>query len=125
MVEKFWFDRAKEFLKISEKMLKEEYYWFSCFSAHQAVEFLLKGVQLKYSGKYLFIHDLSSLLGEVEKVCNKNAPHEIYLACDFLTPHYTSARYSQFSFYDKRRAEECVNQAKKVFDWINQNIETI
>lgn len=123
MVEKFWFERALDFLKIAEEMKEKGYYWYVCFNSQQAVEFLLKGLQVKYAGKHSFTHDLSSLLTDVEKMFNKNAPQEIYLACDFLTPHY--ARYSQITEYDRRKAEECINQAKKVFSWINDNVEKL
>lgn len=125
MVEKFWFERALEFLKIAEEIKEKGYYWYTCFNSQQAVEFLLKGLQIKYTGKHSFTHDLSSLLADIEKTFNKTAPQEIYLACDFLTPHYTSARYSQITEYNKRKAEECLNQAKKVFLWINDNVERL
>ncbi len=120
MVEKFWFEKAREFLEIAEGMIREGRYWMACFSSQQAADFLLKGLQLKYTATHLFTHDLSTLLNEVAKILNLNPPPEIYLACDYLTPHYTLARYSQISTYDKRKAEECVRQARKIFQWISE-----
>ncbi|MFN3805173.1 MAG: HEPN domain-containing protein [Pyrobaculum sp.] len=117
MVEKFWLDKAREFLQIAREATEAGHYWLACFSAQQAVEFLLEGIRVKYTGSCRFTHDLSTLLDDVARLLNTTPPQEIYLACDLLTPHYTLARYSHTVDYDRRKAEQCVTQATKVFQW--------
>ncbi|MGC9105024.1 MAG: HEPN domain-containing protein [Thermoprotei archaeon] len=51
MAEKFWFERAREFLRVAEEV-KATYPWLSCFSSQQGVEFVLKGLLVKYRGSH-------------------------------------------------------------------------
>jgi len=118
LVEKFWFGKAKDFLKVAKES-KEEYPWLSCFASQQSVEFTIKGILMKYKGSYPFTHDLSELLDTLNKELSVAVPEEIMKECDFLTPHYTQARYSIVSSYNVRKAENCIESAEKVLIWLS------
>jgi HEPN domain-containing protein len=118
MVEKFWFEKSKEFFELAKKHLEDGYYWFSCFASQQSVEFALKGLLVKYKGVYPFTQDLGELAEKVRNELSADVPNEILQSCDFLTPHYVVSRYSQFTHYTRRNAEECLNSAMKILEWI-------
>jgi Uncharacterized conserved protein related to C-terminal domain of eukaryotic chaperone, SACSIN len=123
VVEKFWFNKSDEFYSIAKEMAERGHYWFSCFASQQSVEFLLKGIEMKYTGTHTFTHDLSELLQKVEKILGVKATEEVYQACDFLTPHYTISRYSMVTSYDKRKALECIKMSEIVRNWVNSQIK--
>jgi HEPN domain-containing protein len=116
LVEKFWFGKARDFLKVAKES-KEKYPWLSCFQ--QSVEFAIKGILMKYKGTYLFTYDLSELLETLNKELSVTVPEEIMKECDFLTPHYTLTRYSIVSSYNVRKAENCIGSAEKVLIWLS------
>ena len=93
MVEKFWFGKARDFLRVAKES-KEKYPWLSSFASQQSVEFAIKGILMKYKGPYLFTYDLSELLETLNKELSVAVPEEIMKECVFLTPHYTLTRYS-------------------------------
>jgi HEPN domain-containing protein len=118
VVEKFWFEKAKEFLEIA-KNNKEKYPWLSCFASQQSVEFALKGILVKYKGSYPFTHDLGELLDLIGREFSLTIQPDILKDCDFLTPHYTQTRYSMISNYNLRKAESCINSAERVLNWLS------
>ncbi|MBP1357088.1 MAG: HEPN domain-containing protein [Sulfolobus sp.] len=122
MVEKFWFERSKEFMDLAKKNINEGYYWFSCFASQQSVEFFLKGILVKFKGYFPFTYDLGELMEIVSQTFQITVSNEIYRDCDILTPHYVMSRYSQSTSYDRRRAEECVESANRVINWIKEKI---
>lgn len=115
MVEKFWFDRAREALEAAERLHREGFHWAACFLAHQAAEYALKGVLVKYTGQYPYTHDLGELLELVEARLGVDL-RELYEAADFLTPHYVASRYSSHATYNARRSGECVGAARRIVD---------
>ncbi|MBS7248162.1 MAG: HEPN domain-containing protein [Candidatus Jordarchaeales archaeon] len=114
-----WAERARFFLKEGERYLKEGVYWAACFNAHQSVEFYLKGILIKLVNSYPFTHDLSVLVDELEKV-GISIPEHVRLSSDYLTPHYTGARYpgTKSIIYDRRRAERCLAHAKVIAEFV-------
>ncbi len=121
MVEKFWFEKSKELLEIAKKLLNDGYFWYVCFSSQQSIEFALKGILVKYKGSFPFTHDLGEIMEKIENELSINVPENIIHNCDFLTPHYIMSRYSQFAEYNKRKAEECINSAMEILEWLKKN----
>ncbi|BCU71124.1 HEPN domain-containing protein [Stygiolobus caldivivus] len=121
MVEKFWFEKSKEFLDLAKKHLEDGYYWFVCFGSQQSVEFALKGILVKHKGVFPFTHDLGELAERVRDELSIDVPQNILHDCDFLTPHYVMSRYSQFADYNRRKAEECLKSATEVVEWLKRN----
>ncbi len=124
MVEKFWFGKARDFLKVAKES-KERYPWLSCFASQQSVEFTIKGILMKYKGSYPFTHDLSELLEALSEELSVAVPEEIMKECDFLTSHYAQARYSMMSSYNARKAENCIASAEKVLNWLSGAFEEV
>ena len=116
-----WIERARFFLRETERHLNEGIYWAACFEAHQAAEFYLKGFLLKIINLYPFTHDLLVLIDELEKA-GIEVPDEIKESADYLTPHYTGARYpgTRATVYDQRRAENCLKCAKNIASFIEE-----
>jgi len=124
LVEKFWFGKARDFLKVAKES-KEKYPWLSCFASQQSVEFTIKGILMKYKGSYPFTHDLSELLEALSEELSVAVPEEIMKECDFLTSHYAQARYSMISSYNARKAENCIGSAEKVLSWLSKAFEEV
>ena len=116
-----WVERARFFLREAERHLSEGVYWAACFEAHQAAEFYLEGILLKIMNLYPFTHDLLILLDELEKA-GISASDEVRLSADYLTPHYTGARYpgTRSTVYDRRRAENCLKHAKVIANFVEE-----
>ncbi len=91
-IPKEWIEKAEFFHRSCRQRFEEKVYWAVCFEAQQAIEILLKGLQVAYMGVHEFTHDLSRLLRGLE-VAGIQVPRELYVYVDALTPHYTMARY--------------------------------
>ena len=124
MVEKFWFEKAKEFLEIARNN-KESHPWLSCFASQQCIELALKGILVKYKGTYPLPHDLGELLNLIGKEFSLTVPLDIMKDCDFLTPHYTQSRYSMMPSYNLRKAESCINSAERILNWLSNFFKEI
>jgi HEPN domain-containing protein len=124
LAEKFWFERAREFLRVAEEV-KATYPWLSCFSSQQGVEFVLKGLLVKYKGSHPFTHDLTELIQVLSEELKVEVPEEVLKECDYLTPHYIQTRYSMLSSYDRRRAERCLASAKAVLTWLGSKFQEV
>ena len=118
MVEKFWFGKARAFLKVAKES-KERYPWISCFASQQSVEFTIKGILMKYRWSYPFTNDLSKLLEALSEELSITVQEEIMKECGFLTSHYVQARCSVVSSYNVRKAENCIGSAEKVLNWLS------
>jgi len=123
---KEWIERARFFLKEAKRYLEAKIFWASCFNAHQAVEFYLKGLLYKKTRSYPFTHDLLFLLDELKKY-KIDVPEEIYLSADYLTPHYTGARYpgTRAIIYDERRGKSCLEHALKISNFVEKILEEL
>jgi HEPN domain-containing protein len=87
LVEKFWFGKARAFLKVAKES-KERYPWITCFASQQSVEFTIKGILMKYRWSYPFTNDLSKLLEALSEELSITVQEEIMKECGFLTSHY-------------------------------------
>ena len=117
-----WIQKGKEFLEESENAFNRDKYWITCFNAHQAAEFFLKGKLLAICGAFTFTHDLALLLKELSDCTPIELPQDILLAAQFVTPHYIGSRYpgSKGINYDKSLAQNCLMMSKKIIDWVKK-----
>ncbi len=117
-----WLRKGREFLEESESGFSRGKYWFTCFNAHQAAEFFLKGKLLDRCGAFTFTHDLAVLLNELCMCLSVDLPKDILFAAQFLTPHYIESRYpgSKGVNYDKSLAENCLEMCKKIINWVEK-----
>ncbi len=80
-----WLEKAEFFHRSCRQRHKEGVYWATCFEAQQAIEILLKGLQVAFLGVHEFTHDLSRLLRGLE-AAGISVPEELYVYADALTP---------------------------------------
>ncbi|MFX1520316.1 MAG: HEPN domain-containing protein [Promethearchaeota archaeon] len=95
---------------------------WSCFKSQQAAEFAIKAL-LYGLGHTPFGHSLIRLLNEVQNMGTD--PSSILSCARILDRHYVPARYpnsystgSPFEYYDKAAADEALQCAKKIIDFI-------
>lgn len=98
----------------------------SVFHCHQAVEKISKAFLLERKGDAPRIHDITRL----RVLTGLHIPDDIVEAIDTLQPHYLIPRYPDmpfdpsFSFtYNKENTTHILNLTKKVFVWINNQLE--
>ena len=113
-----WLEKAEFFHRSCRQRHKEGVYWATCFEAQQAVEILLKGLQVAFLGVHEFTHDLSRLLRGLE-AAGISVPEELYVYADALTPHYTMARYPGRKpvEYDEDTGRRCIEYEQKIWEW--------
>ncbi len=113
-----WLEKARFFYERARSDLEQGVYWAACFEAQQAVELLLKGLQVGLSGSHEFTHDLARLLRGLEAL-GVRVPGELYPLADALTPHYTMARYPGRKpiVYDEDTGRRCVEYAERIWRW--------
>ena len=80
-----WLEKARFFYERARVDLEQGAYWAACFEAQQAVELILKGLQVGLSGSHEFTHDLARLLRGLEAL-GLRVPRELYPLADALTP---------------------------------------
>ena len=114
-----WFEKARRFFNSAELNFKNGLYDIASFSAHQAVEMLLKGLIVKKTGSKPFTHSLVELYEILETIDIKFSD-EIKSCLRTLTRHYTQSRYpdARIIDYDMEEAEEALNCMKKVFNYV-------
>jgi len=114
-----WVEKAEVFLREARRHLAEGVYWLACFEAHQASELYLKALLTSLTGLHPYTHDLGELLDSL-KALGVDAPGDVALAAELLTPHYTLARYPgrRAYTYSSARASLCVESCEKVVSWV-------
>ncbi len=113
-----WFEKARFFYERAREDLERRVYWAACFEAQQAVELLLKGLQVAVIGVHDFTHDLARLLRGLAEA-GLSVPGELLAYADALTPHYTLARYPGRKpiVYDEDAGRRCIAYAEKIWRW--------
>jgi HEPN domain-containing protein len=112
-----WIIKAEKDLSDAEFNLANGRYEVAAFLAHQAAEKALKALYILKFKRLWKIHDLKELAVKVD------APKEIIKIGDALNPHYIQTRYPVEVTYDEELAEEAVENAKKVVEWIKKKLK--
>ena len=118
-----WWEQAKKDLRASEKNLGINEYYVSVFLSHQAVEKGLKAFCLKKLGEMPQTHSIIYLA----KIMS--APSELMSGIRDLNPEYLITRYPDMAGglpaenYDKEIADKHLETAKKVFLWLEKQIQ--
>ena len=115
--------RVEDWLRQAERDLEEAryaeaggYYELTCFLSQQCAEKAVKAL-LQFRGIERRGHMIIHLLD--------NAPADIIQCAAFLDKQYIPSRYpdvydegAPFEFYTKRDADECLNCAAKILNWV-------
>jgi len=92
---------------------KPAFYDKTCFNCQQAVEKLLKGVIVYYTGSYERIHSLVALLSII-KDTGVNPVGFIEEDISSLDPYYQRPRYLADAEFTKEQAEKAIKIVEKV-----------
>jgi len=122
-----WLKQSLEDLDTAKVLLNNNKYYASTFYSHQAAEKALKALLL-YFGKDVKTHDLNKMLDIIKEEVNLNV-EEIRKEALKLNPNYTISRYPDaanslpYLLYDKNDAEEYLNMAEKIVNWVKKFIK--
>ncbi len=115
-----WIKQAKRDLEEAKYAKRGDYYELVCFLSQQCAEKAVKGL-LQFRGIERRGHSISRLL--------ENPPEDIFQCAVFLDKQYTLSRYpdvydegSPYEYYTQKDAEECINCAIKILDWVKGEI---
>lgn len=111
-----WMDKSKRDFSTAETNLREGIYDASAFYSQQAAEKALKALYIRNNKRLWKIHDLTEL-GK-----NLGAPGDIIIVCESLSQHCIATRYPTDARYEKVDAEEAVEQAKTVIEWVKKEL---
>ena len=114
-----WMRQAEHTLESARSDLREGYYDWACFKAHQAAEYALKAL-LRALGRGAFGHSLHQLMGEVALLGLEVSPG-LRRAARLLDRHYLAPRYpnqwaegAPLDYYDEEDAEEAISKAELI-----------
>ncbi len=117
-----WMNEADNTLKSAEIDKKNGFFNWSCFKCQQAAEFSLKAI-LYGLGSTPFGHSLTKLTSDLKN--HDINVSSILTACKKLDLHYIPSRYpnaystgAPFEYHDEVIAEEALNNASIIFNFI-------
>ena len=119
-----WLNKALDDILWTESNLKEKIYYGACFTAQQSVEKSLKAYLLYKQGRFDKIHDLVELIDNCLKHDKNFRSYRKRIAK--LSFYYIQSRYPDISEIDrftKEEAEEALEIAKTVVDFVSRKIK--
>ena len=123
-----WFEQARQDYAVALHLLSSEFYWAAAFHSQQSVEKALKALLYKH-GRVLWSHDLVELGEEIQKQTGLDLS-PIMEDLEKLTVHYTISRYPDAAnaapskIYTRKTAEELIEGARRVLEWVEQNLRS-
>ena len=122
---KRWLEQAEHTLRSASSDLKSGDYNWACFKSQQAGEYSVKAL-LRGLGKPAFGHSILKLVKELKET-GVSAPEELESFARSLDRHYVPPRYpnaypagSPFEFYDARVAQEAIESAERLLEFIRE-----
>jgi len=116
-----WLKQAEKDLEEAEYARRGKYYELCCFLSQQCAEKAVKAL-LQSKGIERRGHSVTHLL--------QDAPIEIAECASYLDRQYAPSRYpdvydegAPFEYYSEKDAEECVNCAIKILNWVKGDIK--
>lgn len=119
-----WMASAQRTLDSARRDIVHGDYNWACFKAHQAAEKALKAL-LWGIGRPTPGHSLVHLLQAIMRETGASVPEEVVEAASRLSKHYVPTRYPDAwsegipeDYYTRREAEEAVQAASLIIDWV-------
>lgn len=117
---KDWLKQAERNLKSAEVNYNSGLYEEVCYESQQTGEKAVKGL-LNFYHKEVKGHSITLLLKETIS----SVPEDILICAQELDKHYIPSRYPDVydegapaDYYNKQNAENCMNCAKKILEWV-------
>ena len=124
-----WLRQGEKDLKHAEKSIEFEDYEWACFSAHQAVEKVIKAL-FRLINIDVWGHSISQLLQNLPE--NLRPDQNLIDISKELDKHYIPSRYpnahpsgAPMDYYTKNEAERAVNYAKEIIKFCKNKINQI
>ncbi len=112
-----WFRRARRNLRIAAANLEAGFADAAGFYAQQGAEFALKALQIRRTGTFARVHDLTRLARDL------SAPPRIVKLAALVTPAYVAARYPDVGGKVTRRsAEATLEAARRIVRWVRRQL---
>ncbi len=118
-----WFNQAEHTLKSATSDMDRADYDWSCFKSQQAAEYAVKAL-LRGLGKEAIGHSVLKLIAELGKT-GCIIGDELKDRARSVDKHYIPPRYpnaypegSPFEFYDRKTAEEAIDNASEIIKFI-------
>jgi len=113
-----WFRRSRRNLRAAKSLLESGFHDEAAFYAQQAAEMALKAPQIRNTGRFSYVHDLTFLAREV------SAPPRILKLAAAVTPAYVGARYPDVGGKVTRRsAESTLEAARRIARWVRRQMD--
>lgn len=114
-----WLNKAEEDLDTAKFNFKGEKYEPAIFFCQQSAEKAMKAALLEHGGELVKTHDLVLLANKLK------APKDVIEHAKELTFAYTYTRYPDLPEIKdiKERAEEFLNYAESVIEWIKKSLQ--
>jgi len=120
-----WMNEANNTFKSAIVDKENGFYNWCCFKCHQAAEFAIKAL-LYGLGSTPFGNSLTKMVNDLKN--QKMNVSLILTSCKKLDLHYIPSRYpnahptgSPFEYHDENIAEDALENAKKILDFVEEN----
>lgn len=131
---KAWMDEARYDFETCLELHKLGRYNWVCTCSQQMSEKAIKALFLLNGIDFPWTHSIVDLLDELKETLYIEEDIFINLrhSASELDPHYIETRYpdaiggtqAPYKYYDKQRSEQCLNNARKVFEWVENQIKS-
>jgi HEPN domain-containing protein len=131
---KAWMDEARYDFETCLELHELGRHNWVCTCSQQMSEKAIKALFLRNGIDFPWTHSIVDLLDELKVILY--IEEEIFLSlrhsASELDPHYVETRYpdaiggtqAPYKYYDKQRSEECLKNARKVFEWVEKQIQS-
>lgn len=125
-ITKKWITRADYDLETAKAMLDAGRYLYVAFLCQQCIEKTLKAAAIEIGGEALRTHNLVRLAETAKLPALLSEENRIFLAD--LTPFAIEARYGDYvrslsEIINKKKAVNCLNKTRELFQWLKKNIK--
>ncbi len=131
---KAWMDEARYDFETCLELHKLGRYNWVCTCSQQMSEKAIKALFLLNGIDFPWTHSIVDLLDELKETLYIEEDIFINLrhSASELDPHYIETRYpdaiggtqAPYKYYDKQRSEQCLNNARNVFEWVENQIKS-
>ncbi len=122
-----WFRQAVRDLEMGRSALKDGFYEWACFAAHQAAEKAVKALHQKL-GNEVWGHSVTRLLKLLPE--EFSPPKEMIEGAKELDQHYIPSRYpnmhpegAPLDYYTREQARRALSHAERIIEWVREAIQ--
>jgi HEPN domain-containing protein len=132
---KAWMEEARYDFETCLELHELDRYNWVCTCSQQASEKAVKALFLLEGINFPWTHSIVDLLDELKESINIDDEKffDLRHSASELDPHYIETRYpdaiggtqAPYKYYDKQRSENCLNNTRKVLEWVEKQIQSL